>query len=314
MSSTSVTVVGGITRDTIFRPGNSIVHGLGGALYNIVALAALSPDTRVVPVANVGEDIFDEVVHILSNFPNVDLIGLRRVKQRNIHPHLFFVGEYGVEWDEGEIVPITYSQAKAFLDASFVLVTFPTGFDLRLRTLRRLAAETTGLVYLDYHILTRARDEAGVRYLRRRRNWREWVTVANFVQFNRFEAGHVAGQPMQMVDDIRSFGQSLLGQKVRSVIVTCGADGSFLIYGNPQNPKCLHMPPEPVETVVNTTGCGCVYAAGFVTGYLQSGDMEAAARFATCAAAQRCTVPDVQSLRTALQMLQLQRVSGSATS
>jgi len=80
--------------------------------------------------------------------------------------HLFFVSEYRVQFDEGQAVPVTYRQIRPFLDSAYLLATFPTGSDVGLRTLRRAATECQGQVYLDYHILTRGRDESGVRYLR----------------------------------------------------------------------------------------------------------------------------------------------------
>jgi len=297
-----VIVIGAITRDVILRHGKTTHCDLGGMLYNAITLAVLSPNTLVIPISNVGYDAFDEVISLLENYRNVELSGLRRVQQKNIKCTLLLSGEYGIQWDEGEVVPITYSQVKRFIEGSFVLVTFPTGFDLRLNTLRRIT-EMAKEVYLDYHILTKGRDELGVRYLKRRRNWQEWVKNADFVQFNRFEAGYVSGHLLPSIDDIKLFGKSILRWRVRGVVVTCGKDGSFFTHGNTRHPKCLNVLSEPVKKVLNTIGCGCVYAAGFVAEYLRSHDIETSLRFASRAAALRCTVPNLQALSRALRPL-----------
>ena len=195
MGSNRVTIAGNITVDTIHRPGHAPATDLGGSVYCTVALAALAPEIEVVPVANVGEDVYSEVVSLFAPLPNINLSGLRRVPDRNVHAHLFLVSEYGVQFDEGRAQPVNFSHLRPFLDCEFLLVTFPTGFDLELRTLRRASAECEGRVYLDYHILTRGRDETSVRYLRYRPNWREWTQTADYVQMNRFEAEHLSQGP-----------------------------------------------------------------------------------------------------------------------
>ncbi|MEV5831760.1 carbohydrate kinase family protein [Spirillospora sp. NPDC052242] len=65
-----------------------------------------------------------------------------------------------------------------------------------------------------------------------------------------------------------------------SVIVTLGGDGSLLATAD----GVTHLPALPVD-VVDTTGCGDAYCAGFVTALVRSRPVADAARWGTAAAA-----------------------------
>ncbi|MBE1537399.1 carbohydrate kinase family protein [Actinomadura algeriensis] len=65
-----------------------------------------------------------------------------------------------------------------------------------------------------------------------------------------------------------------------TVVVTMGGDGSMLATAD----GVRHLPALPVD-VVDTTGCGDAYCAGFVTALVRSRDVHEAARWGTAAAA-----------------------------
>jgi sugar/nucleoside kinase (ribokinase family) len=284
-----IAVLGMITRDTFWYPGKPMTESLGGLLYNITALASLSDDT-VIPVTNVGADVFDKVTSALSQYPNVVLDGIKKVKSNNIHCFIFFVSEYGTQYDEGREVPITFKQVEPFLDSSLILVSFTTGFDLSLRTLKLISERATCPILLDYHILAFARDSMGNRFLRRRRNWLDWVCTADIVQFNRFEAQLVGRREIDSKEDALRFCKPILDCGVRIVIITLGDRGSMAIYRDKHSTKYQYIKAEPVADVVDPGGCGGVYSAAFIVHYLRYGNVVDGCEYASLVASKKCAV------------------------
>jgi sugar/nucleoside kinase (ribokinase family) len=68
----------------------------------------------------------------------------------------------------------------------------------------------------------------------------------------------------------------------RLVCVTRGARGSLLVTAD----EVLEVAPEPVATVVDTTGAGDQYAAGFLHGYARGAALECCARLGSLAAGE----------------------------
>src|SRR5437867_90351 len=63
-------VIGEPCMDYIHRPRVPAEKKIGGILYSIVSLAAISAkDDEIYPVMNLGEDEYDFVLSFLANFP-----------------------------------------------------------------------------------------------------------------------------------------------------------------------------------------------------------------------------------------------------
>jgi hypothetical protein len=284
-----IAVLGTITRDTFWYPGNPMTESLGGLLYNVISLASLSNDI-VIPVTNVGADIFDEVTSVLSKYPNVVLDGIKKVKSNNIHCFIFFVSEYGTQYDKERETPITFKQVEPFLDSSLILVSFTTGFDLSLRTLKLISGRATCPIFLDYHILAFARDSIGNRFLKRRRNWLDWVCTADIMQFNRFEAELLGRGEIDSKEDALRFCKPILDCGVRVIIITLGDRGSMAIYRDKHGIEYQYIKAEPVADLVDPGGCGGVYSAAFIVHYLRYGNVVDACEYASLVASKKCTV------------------------
>jgi sugar/nucleoside kinase (ribokinase family) len=67
---------------------------------------------------------------------------------------------------------------------------------------------------------------------------------------------------------------------VEVAVVTCGADGSLIGRGD----EVVRVAAHPVEKVVDTTGAGDLYAAGFLFGFTHSRPLEACGRLGSVAA------------------------------
>ncbi|MEW9529613.1 carbohydrate kinase family protein [Microbispora sp. NPDC049125] len=75
--------------------------------------------------------------------------------------------------------------------------------------------------------------------------------------------------------------RALLGEGLRGALITLGADGSLVATpSDVTRVAALDVP------VVDTTGCGDAYCAGFVAGLLEGRDVVAAARLGTAVAAR----------------------------
>jgi sugar/nucleoside kinase (ribokinase family) len=67
---------------------------------------------------------------------------------------------------------------------------------------------------------------------------------------------------------------------VEVAVVTCGADGSVIARGD----EVVQVPAHPVDKVVDTTGAGDLYAAGFLFGFTRDRSLEACGRLGSVAA------------------------------
>ena len=81
-------------------------------------------------------------------------------------------------------------------------------------------------------------------------------------------------------DDPEKAARSLLARGPKTVIITLGGEGSIVATAD----GVERLPALPVD-VVDTTGCGDAYCAGFITGLARGRDVPEAARWGTAAAA-----------------------------
>ncbi|MGI5287574.1 carbohydrate kinase family protein [Nonomuraea polychroma] len=84
--------------------------------------------------------------------------------------------------------------------------------------------------------------------------------------------------------DIPEAAAALLGDGPRGVLITMGVEGSLVV----TDAGSEHVPALKTD-VVDTTGCGDAYCAGFLTGLLHGQDTLTAARWGTAAAARVAT-------------------------
>ena len=97
---------------------------------------------------------------------------------------------------------------------------------------------------------------------------------------NHEELGEFFGRgPLLTKEEILAAAQRLQQQGARNVLVSRGANGALLLDENGK----LHKQASPKGTLVNSVGAGDSMVAGFLAGYLQTQDYDAALRLGVAA-------------------------------
>ena len=295
-----IAVIGAITRDTLIFPiegGCRITESVGGALYTIAALATVTNE-EVYPVCNVGYDIYQDVVNFLKGYRNVALSAVQKVNTKNIHCYILYASEYGTQYDDGKEVPISFEQVEPLIpNSGFIFVSPSTGFDIPLDVVRRVKRSTKSPMYLDYHILSLGRDKLGHRFLRKRDDWLEWCTNCDYLQLNKFEAESLYDGTINSDDDALGFSEAILNGGVKSVAITMGSKGVLVCYRDGNNDlKCTRIGAYKVGKVIDATGCGDVFAGGFIAHFTETKNLLDSYRFGNKLAGLKTGIPGITGL------------------
>ena len=94
---------------------------------------------------------------------------------------------------------------------------------------------------------------------------------------NNLELGGIFGRKLQTVGEIRECAVALQERGARNVLVSMAGDGAILL----DEQGGFHQIAAPRGTVRNSVGAGDSMVAGFLAGYLQSGNYDQALRMGT---------------------------------
>ena len=97
------------------------------------------------------------------------------------------------------------------------------------------------------------------------------------VKPNNHELGEIVGRRLTTDAEIVAAAAVLQSKGARNVLVSMAGDGALLL----DEKGCTHRIGCPKGQVVNSVGAGDSMVAGFVAGYLQSGDYNTALRLGT---------------------------------
>jgi sugar/nucleoside kinase (ribokinase family) len=273
----TIAVLGTLTRDTTTYADGTQSENLGGLLYTLSTLAHLfAGAARILPVANVGEDLYPRVMAALE-MPGVDPGLVRRVPVPNNHVFLTYRdAETRDEVLVGLVPPISVEHARRAAGFDWVLVNLTSGRDLELATLQELRRAHRGTLQLDIHSLTLDIAPGGLRVLRRPEGWEEWVACADWVQVNETEA-NLLGEGVAPA----AFASRVLNLGPRGVLVTLGARGCYSAWREEDGTRReleLGTPHHPHPAY--PTGCGDVFGASFAVALLHGAPIAAAVEFA----------------------------------
>ena len=287
-----IAIIGIINHDTIAMANGQELQDLGGILYNTAVLANIVDEqTSLFPVTRIGEDCYDMMTNILASYPNVDLSGVVIAPEGTSRNTIRYDASMEkVERLTNHIGSIPFDQIEPFLNHDAILINFIIGDDISRETMREIRARSQGLIYLDVHNLCLGIDEQGYRFHRAQDRWHEWMEWVDVVQMNEVEAALLADREIETDQDSIAFGKMILGLGPSIYIATRGRHGSVTVYRDADEIKTFKSPPEAVEEVVDTTGCGDAFAAGFLTDYLVNRDPVSATQLASWAAGVNCTL------------------------
>jgi sugar/nucleoside kinase (ribokinase family) len=138
----------------------------------------------------------------------------------------------------------------------------------------------------------------GARRFKRVPDWRDWMQSVNFVQLNEREAKYF-GRSLKALADFAA-----IDRRVESVIITRGAGGTTILFRDdtPELPAVndyfvrLDIPPVSLGPVRDSTGCGDVFGAAFLSSYAWRRNPVLAAQFGNFAGAAKSLISGIDQL------------------
>ena len=307
-----VGIIGLINHDTIFMAGGRRIQDLGGILYNTTVMADLVGEgDALYPISRIGTDCYDAMRAMLDPRSVVSNRAIRVSRTGTSRNRIRYDEDMEkVEQLTNHIGPIPFEQIEPFLGLDALLVNFIVGDDISLETMAAVRERATGLLYLDVHNLCLGIDAEGYRRRRAPEDWQRWIEMFDVIQMNEVEARLLAGvnneaeaagragdqavgRPgglLEAEDDFIAFGRSVIALGPSVCVITRGPIGPVTVYRTDRETRAIAIPSEPARAVVDTTGCGDAFAAGFVVEYAATEDPVGATRLANRVASVNCTV------------------------
>jgi sugar/nucleoside kinase (ribokinase family) len=301
-ASRTVAVLGPIPADRVTTHRGDVLEKYGCALYTVAALSALlGPEDRICPVVHVRKQDEAKIKELLSQFPQVDLTGVRSTLDRGDVVELEYLDQNRrAERQTHFMAPIRPEDVEFVLDADLFVCVPITDYQVSQDTLRYIKQNSSGTVLLDGHGPAVALTKGGARA---NRLWIErdaWLPYIDILKMNLEEAGcswfpsgaspmTTTADPLAM-EDLPQFAEHCLDRGVKGVCVTLDEHGCAVYYRDAQGTLRENLVDRlTVAHVVDTTGCGDSFAAGMGFGYLLTQDFVQAARYGNAMGAQRCS-------------------------
>ena len=269
-------IVGTFVHDRIHPPppARDIVDW-GGMAYSLAAFeAARLDDWTFLPIANVGADLYEDVVVHVETLPGAaGLAGLRRVPEPNNRVELFYHDQGDrCERLEGGVPSIPLSHLEPLLaDCDALYVNFIAGWELELDTARAVRRQFSGPIYVDVHSLLLGVDEDGMRIRRPLPEWPAWAECFDCIQGNEPEIRIVSGR-----EDPEDGVATLVAEGAGAAFCTLGEAGAA--WASTGSGPGVRVPVDPPleAPVVDPTGCGDVWGATCVAGLVAGRTVPAA--------------------------------------
>ena len=270
---TEICCIGHITRDRIITqdPPNTVYSAGGSAYYVAWAFQALPHDVDFQLVTSVSREMMSEVERLREAGVSV--------KSFESPDNVFFENKYGKNMDNrtqrvlAKSAPFTIEQLEGIEARVFHLGTLLAD-DFAPEVVEYLA--TKGDVSID--------EQGYMRYVKGEQvystEWNDKLRLLKhtaILKVNEWECQTLTGitDPFVAAEQIHAWG-------VREVVVTLGGGGS-IIYAEG---KFYETPAYPPSKLVDATGCGDTYSAGYLYARAKGMSYEESGRFA----AAMCTL------------------------
>jgi hypothetical protein len=265
MNMSSFGLIGTITSDHITVDERPAIHGLGGILYQAAVLCGLGEDVHL--FANCGEVSRRDAEETMAGWPTLRRDGLTFVPGPGNQVHLRYAERLKEREEvlESVVPPLDAAPILAGLpEFDALLMVFNSGFELELADWRRIvdaARRCAYPIWLDVHSFVLARLVGAHRDYVAVPDWPRWMAGITYLQANRQEVASLRGHPDRWptAEEIEDFAAAAFAIGVRAVLVTMGKDGVLILTEEGGGPRQVAAP--TADRVVDTTGCGDVFAA-----------------------------------------------------
>lgn len=263
--------IGHITKDKIVTPNRTVYMAGGTSFYFSYAINQLPKDVTFSLVTAMDPTEKEPVEKMLKAGIDVSMIASRNT--------VFFENIYGENQNErkqrvlAKADPFTIQQlehvdAKVFHLGSLLADDFPTEVVEYLSRKGRVSIDVQGY-------LREVRDEKVYPI-----DWKEKLKVLKhtyYLKVNETEMETITG-----LKDAHEAAKLIHAWGVTEVIITLGSEGSLVYVDD----KFYEIPAYPPHEVVDATGCGDTYSAGYLYKRLQGATPTEAGKFA----AAMCTI------------------------
>ncbi|MGD9897953.1 MAG: carbohydrate kinase family protein [Calditrichaceae bacterium] len=302
-------LIGTVISDRIRNYDGTRSESLGGLLFSINAFSALMGESdQLIPVCRVGSDIYESVVDILRRDQRIITDRVIRSESKNNLVEITYINSSErIERSLHPMAPLKFDDIGPVSDLDAVFVNMISGWDLELTAMAGLRKKCNGIIYLDLHSVALGRNEDGRRYYRPIDGVQEWINNCDILQLNEREFEMIRGNH----DSVNDLFMEYCFYKSKIINLTLGAEGSNSIFREGKKLKSIISRPAADINVVDPTGCGDVYGAGFLSAYLKNKSIVNAAKTANMIAAVSGTrrgLPETGFLKKELNRLQKQEV------
>lgn len=299
--SAQVAVVGTVNRDRVITTDGSVREGLGGILYNVLALAPhLAPEDRILPIARLGAEDRRRALDLLRPYPPVDPSGLLVSEAGSNETVLRYrTPDEREETLVERIAPLRWEEIEPAAACDLVLINMIWGKEITPALLHRLASAGRAKIVLDVQSLTLTFRSGPDRGYRNIPEWREWAASAHTLKGNEEEIRWLIGEGEEpFPGDLEEALHAVLDAGPEAAIATRGTKGFSVAWkeeGARRNVSTGAIP-VPEGECADTTGCGDVFSAGFLLGMIRGEDPLRAALLGSSLAALSCRTRGLRAL------------------
>jgi len=270
-------LLGTITYDHISYESGFSWQGLGGVLYQAAALCALRNEVYL--YSNLGQQLVPEAEIITNNWSNFYGHGINLVPGPGNEVHLYYPkkGER-VEILKSAVPPLHPEQLlRDIKQFEMLIAVLNSGFDLRLEDWRKIVEVSACPLWLDIHSLSLAREFNRPRRYVPLRNSQDWIEGVTFIQANAKETASLLGHPEKSPSqrEILNFGKKAFNLGTKAIFITLGKKGVLVVM--PRGIETISV--TKANQVVDTTGCGDVFAAATAAKLAEGMELVQAALF-----------------------------------
>ena len=267
-----IVIVGHLSRDQIITPKTKREALGGGTAYAMLAPSLDIFDAGI--ISRVGEDFEQEYWKTLES-SGLILTGLRKSGSKSTR----FVNKYDTNGNRVQIVEALAESitpgdfSDLHLDANIIHFSPLTASEIDIDCIK-LAQSNAKVTSIDVQGYVRSIDSSGTVIPR---NWIERDEILGLVDVVKFNESELK-MSLDAESELSAASQILnLGPRI--VLVTHDTKGSIIYTRDSQ----ITIPLVSAKAQIDSTGCGDVYAIGFLLEYMRSSNLKRAGLFAaTC--------------------------------